>query len=345
MPNPVSRFHFASTLAAFLALPGAMAATRQYYLAAEDQVWDFAPSGQNLVHCHPDPAPCALPEPWTESHRFPVTRFVQYADAEFKTPVPQPEWLGILGPILRAEVGDTLHVRFCNRSGRLAGLHPHGLRYTKEMEGAHYFGANSGDGPGAGAEIRPGQCFDYEWTADRDSGPAAGESSSKVWWYHSHIDEPTDVNQGLLGPIIVTRRGWARPDGSPKDVDQEFVTAFFVFDKAQGEEAGLMHSINGYIFGNLKGLIAPYSQTVRWHVLGMGNEVDLHTPHWHGKILKLGRGAAAQRTDVVSLLPGAMVSADMKADNPGEWLFHCHVSDHIHAGMLTTYRILPPAGK
>ncbi len=36
-----------------------------------------------------------------------------------------------------------------------------------------------------------------------------------------------------------------------------------------------------------------------------------------------------------------MVTADMKADNPGEWLYHCHVSDHIYGGMLTTYQILP----
>ena len=38
---------------------------------------------------------------------------------------------------------------------------------------------------------------------------------------------------------------------------------------------------------------------------------------------------------------GSMVTADMKADNPGEWLYHCHVVDHIHAGMQTTYQILP----
>lgn len=26
---------------------------------------------------------------------------------------------------------------------------------------------------------------------------------------------------------------------------------------------------------------------------------------------------------------------------PGTWLFHCHVGDHLDAGMLTTYRIEP----
>jgi hypothetical protein len=323
----------------------AQAQVRQYYLAAEEEVWDFAPSGQNLVHCYPEPEPCALPEPWKDNHRFPMLRFVQYHDPSYTSRVPQPEWLGILGPILRAEVGDTLYVRLCNRTQRPVSLHPHGLHYAKEHEGAHYAGVNSDQRPGVGAAVPPGACFDYEWLADEESGPGFMELSSKVWWYHSHIHEPSDVNAGLLGPIIVTRRGEAKPDASPKDVDLELVTAFFVFDLLHGEEAGLMHSINGYIFGNLKGLILPYGKKVRWHVLAMGNEVDLHTPHWHGKtveISRLGRLGSAQRTDVIALLPAQMISVDMRADNPGEWLFHCHVADHLEAGMVTTYQILPP---
>ena len=335
------RFALLALIGAMAAAP-AFAATRHYYIAAEDGIWDFAPSGKNLVHCHPDKSPCEIPEPWTDSHIFPVSRFIQYTDASFSTPVPQPVWLGILGPIIRAEVGDTVKIHFCNHatSGSY-GMHPHGFRYNKDNEGAHYFGVDANAQPGAGASVAPGECFNYTWIADNDSGPAPGELSSKVWWYHSHIDEPAETNAGLLGPIIITRAGFARRDGSPKDVDKEFVTAFFIFNKADGEERGLMHSINGYIFGNLRGLVMRNGQKVRWHVMGMGNEIDLHSPHWHGKTLQIGKGVAARRTDVIELLPGSMVTADMKADNPGEWLYHCHVADHIDAGMQTTYRILP----
>jgi FtsP/CotA-like multicopper oxidase with cupredoxin domain len=133
----------------------------------------------------------------------------------------------------------------------------------------------------------------------------------------------------------------ANADGSPKDVDREFVTAFFIINKLLGTEAGMMHSINGYIFGNLKGLIAKWGERVRWYVLGMGNENDLHTPHWHGKTVSVGAPPVARRTDVLELLPASMVTADMNADNVGEWLYHCHVADHIEAGMVTTYQILP----
>lgn len=317
----------------------AAATTRHYYIAAEDGVWDFAPTGKNLVHCDPGPPPCAIPAPWAKHHVYPATRYIQYTDATFTQKIAQPQWLGILGPIIRAEVGDTVQVHFLNRSSSPRSMHPHGFRYTKDSEGAHYFGANTGAAPGSGAMIDTGARFDYTWVADNDSGPGPGDASSKVWWYHSHVDEPADTNAGLLGPIIITRAGMAKADGSPNDVTREFVTAFFIFDKDSGKERGLMHTINGYIFGNLRGLVMNNGDKVRWHVMGMGNEIDLHTPHWHGKTVVVGNATTGRRTDVLELLPATMVTADMLADNPGEWLYHCHVADHIEAGMFTTYRV------
>jgi hephaestin len=78
-------------------------------------------------------------------------------------------------------------------------------------------------------------------------------------------------------------------------------------------------------------------ERVRWYLLGMGTEMDLHTAHWHGKTLRF----RSRNTDVIELLPGSMATADMVADNPGTWLFHCHVGDHMDAGMAATYTISP----
>lgn len=306
----------------------AMAATnRHYYIQAEDVTWDFAPTGQNVVHHGPIPAPYLT--------AWPKVRYIEYTDGTFTTRKPQPSWLGILGPIIRAEVGDTVFVHFRNRSTKGSfGMHPHGFRYDKDNEGAHYL-----PNPGAGATIPPGGSFTYRWYADEKSSPGPADPSSLVWWYHSHITEYQETNLGLLGPIIITRRGNARPDGSPKDVDREFITAFVIFNQAEGEERGQMHSINGYIYGNLRGLEMIEGEKVRWYLLGMGNEVDLHTAHFHGTTVLYRQG----RTDSVELLPGSMATVDMIADNPGTWMFHCHVADHIKAGMLTTYTVKPHA--
>jgi hephaestin len=45
------------------------------------------------------------------------------------------------------------------------------------------------------------------------------------------------------------------------------------------------------------------------------------------------------RQDVVELLPATTLVADMRPDDPGTWLYHCHVNDHILAGMLSLYRV------
>lgn len=218
----------------------------------------------------------------------------------------------MLGPIIRAEVGDHITVRFLNRARRSYGIHPHGVLYDKDNEGAYYLPH------GAGAEISPGGTFTYEWDADVRSGPGPADPSSIVWWYHAHVDEPADTNAGLLGPIVITAAGMTNPDATPKDVDREFVTLFMIFNEAKDRERDLMHSINGYIFGNLQGLEMNRGETVRWYVLGMGNEVDLHSPHWHGRTLRYQQ----RNTDVIELLPGSMATADMVADNPGTWMLH-----------------------
>src|ERR1700678_79587 len=135
------------------------AATRQYYIAAEDVTWDYAPSGRDLLDGRP------VPSPWGRSTKWQKTRYVEYADATFSVRKPQPEWLGILGPVIRAEVGDSIVVTFLNRSQTPHSIHPHGLRYDKANEGAFYLPW------GAGARVPRGGRFTYHWFADASSGP------------------------------------------------------------------------------------------------------------------------------------------------------------------------------
>jgi hypothetical protein len=201
-----------------LALP-AFGVTRHYYIAAEDITWDYAPSGLNMTEGRP------IPQPWAKQTKWPKTRYIEYADATFKVRKPQPEWLGIMGPIIRGEVGDEIVVDFLNRSRSSHGIHPHGVRYDKDNEGAYYVPA------GRGSIVPPNARFTYHWFADAGSGPGPGQLSSVVWWYHPHSAGPMEINAGLMGPIIITAKGKAKPDGSPKDVDREFVTSFMIFDE------------------------------------------------------------------------------------------------------------------
>jgi len=311
----------------FLSIPSCLGTTRHYYIAAEDVSWNYAPSGHNLLNATP------IRQPWVQKLQWQKTRFVEYTDDTFTTRKPQPQWLGILGPIIRAEVGDEVVVDFLNRGHSAHSMHAHGLRYDKNSEGSFYLPFGKGD------RVAPGRKYTYHWFATAASGPGPGQPSSIVWWYHAHVEPAIEVNEGLLGPIIVTAKGKAKPDGSPKDVSREFVASFMIFDEMGGKPAGMFYSINGFIFGNLPGLVMKQGEKVRWYLLGMGNEIDIHTPHWHGETVTDGD----RHTDVVELLPGSMKTVDMIADNPGTWMFHCHVEDHMEAGMVAVYTIYSPS--
>jgi FtsP/CotA-like multicopper oxidase with cupredoxin domain len=45
------------------------------------------------------------------------------------------------------------------------------------------------------------------------------------------------------------------------------------------------------------------------------------------------------RVDVISLAPAQALTVDMVPDNPGIWLYHCHVSDHFDMGMMSFYQV------
>ena len=70
-------------------------------------------------------------------------------------------------------------------------------------------------------------------------------------------------------------------------------------------------------------------------MIGLGNENDVHTAHWHGNAaLRSG-----SRVDTIEVFPATTQVVDMRPDNVGMWLFHCHVSDHMAGGMMTRYTV------
>jgi manganese oxidase len=338
--------------------------TRTYYIGADPVVWDYAPAGKNEITGEPfdDVADTYVKAgPGRIGSRYEKCLYRGYTDGTFSHLQERPaddRYLGFLGPVIHAEVGDTIKVVFRNACPFPASVHPHGVFYAKNSEGAPYNDGTRGDDKSDDAVPQGGR-HTYVWQVPERAGPGPGDGSSVMWMYHSHTDEVSDTYAGLMGPMVVTRRGMARPDGSPKDVDRELFALFSVMNENESPfldenvhrfaeepfpdpddddfiESNLMHSINGYVFGNGPMFTMRKGQHVRWYVMSMGTEVDLHTPHWHGNTVIVN----GMRTDTVSLLPATMVVADMVPDDAGIWLFHCHVNDHIRAGMLARYQVV-----
>jgi hephaestin len=337
--------------------------TRTYWIAADDIAWDYAPTGINQITGEPfdDVANVFVQNGPDRIGKVYLKALYREYTENFGSRKTHPANLGTLGPVIRAVVGDTIVVHFKNNTQFPASMHPHGVFYDKANEGAPY---NDGTSGGAKADdaVAPGDTYTYTWAVPERAGPGPADGSSVFWMYHSHTDEVADTYTGLMGPMVITAAGKAKADGSPANVDVELFTMFMVIDENQSHylqqnidtyagdpgsvdpeddgfiESNLMHSINGYVYGNLPDLTMKRGQRVRWNLMGMGTEVDLHTPHWHGNTV-LVNGA---RKDVVELLPASLLVADMKPDDVGTWLYHCHVGDHILAGMLALYRVNNP---
>lgn len=77
----------------------------------------------------------------------------------------------------------------------------------------------------------------------------------------------------------------------------------------------------------------------RWYSLNIVNETTMwHPIHVHGHTPQLGRSAGGVRKDTVNVLPGATVQLVFQANNPGDWMLHCHNAYHLEAGMATLLR-------
>ena len=94
------------------------------------------------------------------------------------------------------------------------------------------------------------------------------------------------------------------------------------------------------LYGNLRGLTMQVGDRVVWYLLSLGEDVDAHTVHFHGTTVTRFTDVS-HRSDVIGVFPGTSEVAEMIPHTAGTWLLHCHVNDHITAGMETTYTILP----
>jgi hephaestin len=195
----------------------------QYYIAAEETFWNYTPNA----------APPASGATWTQPgpNRIGVLYkkvvYTQYLDETFQTKSKQACYnssrslvpvaslyshKGILGPIIRAQVGDTIVVTFKNlvSSGNASySLHPHAVFYASTSEGS-----------GAAAGVAPGANRTYTWYVNDRAGPS-GTDSSILWLYHSHINSGKrfgmsccDLFQGQilqvvwLAPFSLQQKEW-----------------------------------------------------------------------------------------------------------------------------------------
>ncbi|WAQ95422.1 HEPHL-like protein [Mya arenaria] len=340
---------------------------RRYYIAAVERKWNYAPNtiipldGSNFSLPSHDQHIRVQKEGKFIGSIYTKALYREFTDSTFtqeKVRSADEIHLGVLGPFIKAEVGDTVEVVFKNMASRPYSIHAQGLRYNKTYEGMGY---NDGQTDNRGDSVQPGTTFIYRWEVPTTSGPSREGQKCVNFLYHSAVDPVKDVYAGLAGPIVVCRSGILDNNGMRTDsVEKEFALLFLAFDENKSwyfnqniqencpgadtstpefEESNKYDSINALIFNNVQGLIANSGDNIAWYVTGLGENEDIHTVHFHGHTYTY-RTDQSHEGDVIEVFPGTYETVEMFASNPGTWLIHCHVGEHMKDGMIATYTIL-----
>lgn len=118
----------------------------------------------------------------------------------------------------------------------------------------------------------------------------------------------------------------------------------------RGLPRGMAWSVNGTASGCGESG-APYEplfvlRRSRSYVMHLVNETAWHHPiHLHGHAFRVvsrdGRASSRREwLDTVMLDPRESAEIAFVADNPGDWMLHCHVLDHQASGMMACIRVL-----
>ena len=91
--------------------------------------------------------------------------------------------------------------------------------------------------------------------------------------------------------------------------------------------------MNGTTFGSDTPIQTTPGKRVRLQMTNM--TMMAHPMHIHGHTWSLP-GNGGLRKDTVLVLPMQTLTADLEADNPGRWAYHCHNIYHAEIGMMTT---------
>lgn len=159
------------------------------------------------------------------------------------------------GPLLEARVGDTVVVHFTNRLSEPTTIHWHGIRLPSDMDGS----------PHSQPPVAPGGSFEYRFTV-----PDAG-----LFWYHPHVNESVQMEQGLYGAIVV--RGASEVEADAETVlilddlllgpDGQIAPTGDLNEQHTGREGGLL-VVNGRA-----GVTLPTrsGQRQRWRIVNAGS--------------------------------------------------------------------------
>jgi FtsP/CotA-like multicopper oxidase with cupredoxin domain len=225
------------------------------------------------------------------------------------------------GPSIEVQEGDTVRIVFENRLPELTSVHWHGLEVPIGMDGV----------PGVTQPpVPPGGKFVYEFALHQNG----------TYFYHSHM--AMQEMMGMIGFFVIHPK---RPY-QPK-VDRDFgiilqewaVLPNNTIPNSMSMEFNWL-TMNGKAGPATTPLIVRLGERVRIRLVNLG--MDHHPIHLHGHqwVITGTEGGRIPETAWYpnnTVLVGVAQARDVEfvANNPGDWMLHCHLPHHMMNHMVS----------
>ncbi len=232
------------------------------------------------------------------------------------------------GPTIQVNQGDHVRVVFKNELPEPTSIHWHGFEDTIANDGM----------PGISQDpVRPGETFTYEFHIHQ-----AG-----TFFYHSHM--AMQEMAGMLGAFIMHP---ATPHHPHCDKDfilhlQEYaVLPNSTVPNTMNMEYNWL-TLNGRSGPASTPLIVRQGDRVRIRIVNLG--MDHHPMHLHGHTFYI-TGTEGGRIPETAWWPGNTVlvgvaqarDVEFVANNPGDWMLHCHLPHHMMNQMSSIVGSMTP---
>jgi hypothetical protein len=240
------------------------------------------------------------------------------------------------GPTIQVNQGDRVRLIVDNHLPEPTSMHWHGFEIPLAMDGM----------PGISQDpIKPGGRFVYEFTLHQEG----------TYFYHSHM--AMQEMMGMLGAFIM----------HPKQpysfaVDHDFVILLQEYAVLPNNVVpnSMNMEFNWLLMNGKAGpantpLVVRLGDRVRIRLINLG--MDHHPIHLHGHTFQVtgteaGRIPESARIPGNTVLVGVAQARDIEfvADNPGNWMLHCHLPHHMmnqmasNVGPMSRIRSGMPAG-
>ncbi|HXJ92891.1 MAG TPA: copper oxidase [Terriglobia bacterium] len=219
------------------------------------------------------------------------------------------------GPTIEVFQGDHVRIIVDNHLPEATSMHWHGFEIPIAMDGM----------PGISQPlIPPGGRFVYEFTL-RQAG---------TFFYHSHM--AMQEMMGLIGLFIMHPREAYTP---PVDKDFGIILQEWAILPNSSVPNTLSMEFNWLTMNGRCGpattpLVVKLGERVRIRFVNLG--MDHHPIHLHGNTFyvtgtEAGRVPPAAWTPANTVLVGVAQARDVEfeANNPGDWMLHCHMPHHM----------------